>query len=71
MATKTAEFDKDEYVPLSRALAWIANHPKHSWMPQQRLRAAVRDGEVPHRRSGPSKNARYYVRIRDLLKAVK
>lgn len=71
MPTKAADLDVDEYVPLSRALAWIANHPKHSWMPQQRLRCAVRDGEVPHRRSGPAKNARYYVRIRDLLKAVK
>jgi len=60
-----------EYVPLSKALKWIAGHPKHSWMPQQRLRAAVRDGEVPSKRSGPTKNARYYVRIRDLLKAVK
>ena len=69
MANKTAELD--ELMTLNKALQWIARNPKHSWMPPQRVRAAVRNGEVPSRRSGPSKNARYYVRIRDLLKAVK
>jgi hypothetical protein len=69
MANKAPELK--EYVPLSRALKWIAKDPKYRWMPQQRLRAAVRTGEVPSKRSGPTKNARYYVRIRDLLKAVK
>jgi hypothetical protein len=69
MANRSAELN--EYMTLSRALRWIANSPEHSWMPPQRLRAAVRNGEVKSRRSGPSKHARYYVRIRDLLKAVK
>lgn len=69
MAKKTAIMN--DYMPLSKALQWIADSSEYSWMPQERLRAAVRAGEVPSRRSGPAKNARYYVRIRDLLKAVK
>jgi len=61
----------DEYISLSEALRLIADDPKTAWMPQERLRQAVRNGEVPSRRSGPAKNARYYVRISDLVKAVK
>jgi hypothetical protein len=69
MANKKEELD--EYMPLADALRWIADHPKYSWMPPQRLRTAVRDGEVHSRRSSPAQKARYYVRLRDLFKAVK
>jgi len=60
-----------DYLPLSKALRQLADDPKTAWLPQSRLRAAVRSGEVESKRSGGGKYARYYVRIADLLTVVK
>jgi hypothetical protein len=67
MAKKT---DDGEWLRLPEALRRIANDPATAWMPISRLRSAVRNGEVPSRRSGPMKHAIYFVRIADLKKAI-
>jgi hypothetical protein len=63
--------DSDAYISLGEALRLLSESSDYSWVPHQRLRAAVRNGEVHSRRSGHAKHSRYYVRMRDLLRAIK
>ena len=71
MEAITAELGNDEYLPLAEALRRLRADKKTRWLPVHRLREAVRNGEVPSKRTREGRYARYYVRIADLLKVVK